>query len=236
MTALGSPTAQGHSRIAGCWRAPAPALGRRCGWGSGRLRAGAFHRHLDGRMQHGLPDAACGRRRTRHEVAVLRRTNPRPRLDWADRAVFAALIRRLPRALRCYRLVNPHTILRWHRQLAQKVDLPEPARSPTDQRRPRRAGGADGTGRTRAGDTSESRVSCSTRPPRRRLDDPPDPPAPPHPTSAIATYELAAIPAHPVATSMRASRWSRSRRDVLCLPASADFRAGGSTQWGMGIE
>jgi putative transposase len=55
----------------------------------------------------------------RHEVTVLRRANPRPRLDWADRAIFAAFMRRLSPTLRGHRLVTPGTILRWHRRLVR---------------------------------------------------------------------------------------------------------------------
>jgi putative transposase len=70
----------------------------------------------------------------RHEVAFLHRTNSAPRLDWADRAVFAALIQRLPTVLRSHRLVTPGTVLRWHRRLVRKKRTypNRPGRPPID--------------------------------------------------------------------------------------------------------
>ena len=52
----------------------------------------------------------------RQEIAVLRRQNPKPRLDWADRAALAALTRLLPRPLR---LATPDTLLRRLRRLVR---------------------------------------------------------------------------------------------------------------------
>ena len=71
-----------------------------------------------------------------HEGAVLRRSNPRLRLSWADRAFFSAVNRVLPAQLRRMRLVSPRTLLRWHADLvARRWTYPrrQPGRPPVTQ-------------------------------------------------------------------------------------------------------
>jgi putative transposase len=56
----------------------------------------------------------------RHELAVLRRRADRARLTRADRALFAALSRLVPRTAWANLTVKPETVLRWHRQLVAR--------------------------------------------------------------------------------------------------------------------
>ena len=59
----------------------------------------------------------------RHQFAVLHRRQSRhPKLNWADRALLAALLSVIPKARRrgLRLVVTPETILRWHRDIARR--------------------------------------------------------------------------------------------------------------------
>lgn len=56
----------------------------------------------------------------RHQLRVVRRQVKKPQLDLADRALMAALSRRVSRAAWVGMLVQPDTVLGWHRELVRR--------------------------------------------------------------------------------------------------------------------
>ena len=64
----------------------------------------------------------------RHQLAVLQRRTPRPRMSWTDRTLIAALTQLLPVHRGLGMLVTPATILRWHRQLIARRWTTQPTR------------------------------------------------------------------------------------------------------------
>jgi len=56
----------------------------------------------------------------RHELDILRRQQPRPRLEPRDRAWLSLLSRLLPRERWSAFLVKPETLLGWHRKMVRR--------------------------------------------------------------------------------------------------------------------
>ena len=56
----------------------------------------------------------------RHQLRVVRRQVKRPQLNMADRTIMAALSQRVSRAALIGMLVQPETVLGWHRELVRR--------------------------------------------------------------------------------------------------------------------
>src|ERR1022692_3282978 len=139
----------------------------------------------------------------RHQLAVLQRRQPRrPKLNWADRALLAALLGVIPKARRhgLRLLVPPDTIVRWHRDIIRRGRAgavhsrqDRPAVHPPDRQGP---GPPAGPGEPRMGLPPDPRGAGRPGSQRRGVDRMGDPQDPRHrPRAATDRAGLVAVPA-----------------------------------------
>jgi putative transposase len=132
----------------------------------------------------------------RHQLSVLRRQTPRPRLQPADRALLAAVSRVLPRSRWSCFLVQPETLLRWHRRLVAGAwtyphrQIGRPPLDPDVQQLIVRL-----QQRTRAGLPAHQRRAATAWRPRLSDRDPHDTPPPrAQPRATTGDHDLESVP------------------------------------------
>src|ERR1035441_9590089 len=139
----------------------------------------------------------------RHQLAVLQRRQPRrPKLNWADRALLATLLRVIPKTRRRGRwlLITPDTILRWHRDIVRRRHAARSMRAKTGRPATRRSIKAlvppAGPGEPRLGLPQDPRGIGRTGSQGRGVDRVGDPQGQRHrPRSAANRADLVAVPA-----------------------------------------